>query len=81
MSPPTGNELILALGVTNKNLLSSYHFEFSRDQPFYRWPYDSRGADSAVGFCEQLFSGLSNTSPEKWSAERRFMRTYEKHAK
>ena len=77
VSPPTGNELILALGVTNRGLLSSYHYEFSRDQPFYRWPYTSRGAGSAVGFSEQLFSSLSNTSPEKWSAEHRFIRTYE----
>jgi len=77
VSPPTGNELILALGVTDKRLLSSYHYQFSRAQPFYRWAYETHGADSAVGFCEQLFSSLSNTAPEKWSAKRRFIRTYE----
>jgi serine/threonine protein kinase len=77
VSPPTGNELILALGITDKRLLSSYHYQFSRDQPFYRWSYETRGADSAVGFCEQLFSSLSNTAPEKWSAKHRYIRTYE----
>jgi serine/threonine protein kinase len=77
VSPPTGNELILALGVTDKELLSSYHYQLSRDQPFYRWSYESQAVDSAVGFCESLFSGLANTSPRKWSADRRFISTYQ----
>lgn len=77
VAPPTGRELIFALGVKDKRLLSSYHYQFSRDQPFYQWSYETRVADSATGFCEQLFSSLSNTPTKKWSVRRRFIRTYD----
>jgi hypothetical protein len=77
VSPPTGNELLLAIAVTNHNLLSDYHYRVSREQPFYQWSFSALGPQNAVRLCERLLSNLSNTPVEKWSAKSLFIKTYD----
>ncbi|UCF92031.1 MAG: protein kinase [Desulfobacterales bacterium] len=77
VSPPTGNELLLALGAIDRELLSSYRYSAKPDQAFARWSYDAAGPDNALDLCERLLTGLSNTAFDKWSAESLSIRTYE----
>ena len=77
VSPPTGNELLLAIAVSDHNLLSDYQYQVSRDQPFHKWSFGALGPDNAVRLCERLLSNLSNTPVEKWSAKSLFIKTYD----
>ncbi len=77
VSPPTGNELVFAIGATDSDMLSPYHYQVSPDQPFYRWSYDVSGPDNAARLGERLLAGMHNAPTEKWSTASLFVRTYE----
>jgi len=77
VSPPTGNELLLAIAVSDHDLLSNYHYRLSRDQEYYQWSFGAIGPDNAVRLCERLLSNLSNTPVEKWSAKSKFIKTFD----
>jgi serine/threonine protein kinase len=79
ISPPTGNELVVAILFADKTLLPIDRYLAAENQVIFEpawWAYDLNSSNNAVEYCEQLFTSLYNALPDKYSVKSQFLRTY-----
>jgi len=74
VSPPVGNEMIVAVGVTQKELISDYSLQFDAENPLILWPFDNGTEKNAIHLSEQLFLNLIQVPPESWGVNSKFIR-------
>ncbi len=74
VSPPMGNEMIVALGWAASGMLDSYSQAFDSSKPVFGWSYEAGAAESAVDLSEDVFRQLANQSPGSWAVTSRFIR-------
>ena len=81
VTPPTGNELIVAVLIVEKSILPIDRYLSQDNMAVIKvpsWSYDLVNPDSAVGFCEDLFTHLFNAQPHEFTIASNFIRTVEK---
>jgi len=74
VSPPLGNELIVALGSVEEDMISAYSQQFAPQAPVFAWTYAESAINSAIDMSETLFVQLTEQRAGPWSAETRFIR-------
>lgn len=74
VSPPMGNEMIVALGCVSSGMLDTYSRKFDPATPVFGWSYEAGAADSAVDLSEDVFRQLANQSSGEWAVTSRFIR-------
>ncbi|MFO8112118.1 MAG: protein kinase [Desulfosalsimonadaceae bacterium] len=74
VSPPVGNELVVALGSVSNGVIDTYSQKFDSRMPVFSWPYEASGQNSAVDISEALFGQLVNQPAGSWTANSRFIR-------
>ncbi len=74
VSPPVGNELIVALGSVSNGVIDTYSQKFDSRMPVFSWSYEASGQNSAVDVSEALFGQLVNQPAGSWTANSRFIR-------
>jgi serine/threonine protein kinase len=74
VSPPLGNELIVALGSVEEDIISAYSQQFAPQAPVFAWTYAESAVNSAIDMSETLFVRLTEQRAGPWSAETRFIR-------
>lgn len=74
VSPPVGNELVVALGSVSKGVIDTYSQKFDSRMPVFSWSYEDVGQNSAVGVSEALFRQLVNQPAGSWTASSQFIR-------
>lgn len=74
VSPPMGNEMIVALGCVSSGALDTYSRKFDPAMPVFGWSYEAGAANSAVALSEDVFVQLVSQSSGKWAATSRFIR-------
>jgi hypothetical protein len=78
VSLPTGNELVAAVLIADKSVLSLDRYLAGDEQVLIEpvsWSYDLSSPDNAVEYCENLFTSLYNAPPEKYSTKSQFIKT------
>ncbi len=73
VSPPIGNEMIAAIGVKQKALISDYSLQFDPQKLFIKWPLVNGIKKNTVNFSVQLFLNLVQVPPEHWSVKSKFI--------
>ncbi len=74
VSPPVGNEMIVALGVCQKALISDYSLEFDAQNPLILWPCENGKEKNAIDMSQRLFLNLIQVPPESWGVNSKFIR-------
>jgi len=74
VSPPLGNELIVALGAAEREIISDYSQQFDPGLPVFAWSFDEKAENNAIDMGERLFVQLMDSGAGKWAAETRFIR-------
>ncbi len=77
VTPPTGVELVLAIGTDDHKVSRPYQHVTSENKPFHQWSFDGEGQKNAVDLSEHLLTRLFNTSSKKWSVDSRFIKTFD----
>ncbi len=75
VSPPTGNEMILAMVFSGKDLVRIRDYFSGTPQGFYRWSYEPADRNSAISLCERLVERLSNEPFDRWCTKSIFIKT------
>ncbi len=78
VSPPAGNELVVAILFADKALLPLDRYLADDEQVIIEpasWSYDLSAPDNAVEYCEALFKSLYNAPREKFSTKCQFVKT------
>lgn len=74
VSPPMGNEMIVALGWASSGALETYSQAFDPEMPVFGWSYDTGAANSAIDLSEDVFRHMVNQASGEWAATSRFIR-------
>jgi len=74
VSPPLGNELVVAIGCAENDIISQYSQQFDPGLPVFAWSFDESAQNSAIDMSETLFVQLADQQAGIWAAETRFIR-------
>jgi tRNA A-37 threonylcarbamoyl transferase component Bud32 len=74
VSPPMGNELIVAVGCAEEGLIERYSRQYDPQIPVYGWSWKEEAASSAVRLSEAVFGRLVHPAAGRWSVKTRFIR-------
>ena len=74
VSPPLGNEMIIAIGCAENEIISGYSQRFDSKLPVFSWSYDETAQNSAIDMSETLLMQLADQDVDTWLAGVRFIR-------
>ncbi len=74
VSPPMGNEMIVALGCGLNGIMNDYSRQFDPGMPVFSWSYEATAQNSAINMSENLFKRLMDQPADKWAVNTRFIR-------
>lgn len=77
VSPPTGNEMVFAMMVSEKYLLLLEPDYFRQAKAYHRWSYDLADAENAMWLCETLLMNLIKEPFDRWCTKSIFIKTHE----
>jgi len=73
VSLPIGNEMIVAIGASNKDVLRNFIQRYGLNNSIAEWSFADISADNPIPLCEELFSRLINESTYNWCMNTKFI--------
>jgi hypothetical protein len=75
-SPPTGYEMVVAVGTSIKKVIANYNIQLGTDRSIFKWSYNNP-TNNAADFCSNLFLSFVQTPKGTWAASTKMIQVIE----